>query len=77
MDWTEEWRGGLSTVKPSSAAPMEGRLGMEQIRRGEGSGLVWITMWGKGRRWGSSGSAGFGRGEAIAVYAGEECGRLR
>jgi hypothetical protein len=56
---------------------MEGRLGVEQIRREEGSGLVWITTWSKGRRWGSSVSTGFGRDEVTAVYAGEECGRLR
>jgi hypothetical protein len=29
---SERWRDGLSTVEPSSAAPMEGRLVVEQIR---------------------------------------------
>jgi hypothetical protein len=53
---------------------MEGRLGVEQFRRGGGPGLVWITTGSKRRRWGGSGSAEFGRGVVVAAYAGEKSG---
>jgi hypothetical protein len=45
---------------------MEGRLGVEQIRRKEGSGLDWIRMQGKGRRWGGSGPVESGWGCACS-----------
>jgi predicted subunit of tRNA(5-methylaminomethyl-2-thiouridylate) methyltransferase len=44
LAWSERRRDELPTVELSSAAPMEGRLGVEQFRREKRSGLDGIRM---------------------------------
>jgi hypothetical protein len=65
----------LSTVRSSSGGSGEGWLRVKVILAREGRGPDRISSRGLGRRWGSSTSRGFGRGEGITANSGEEqCG---